>query len=116
MMLFTYEATGNDGIISPIFGGMGYVDRVAIQGQLDIEDSNYDSNEGKGKLLTFMTVGLTNLLKYMGWVLIPTFVFYISNFLCIFFIYIDEIIRYGSKKMAWYIIDLRNSDWICYVS
>ena len=77
MMLFTYEATGNDGIISPIFGGMGYVDRVAIQGQLDIEDSNYDSNEGKGKLLTFMTVGLTNLLKYMGWVLIPTFVFFV---------------------------------------
>ena len=77
MMLFTYEATGNDGIISPIFGGMGYVDRVAIQGQLDIENSNYDSNEGKGKLLTFMTVGLTNLLKYMGWVLIPTFVFFV---------------------------------------
>jgi len=77
MMLFTYEATGNDGIISPIFGGIGYVDRVAIQGELDIENSNYRSNEGESKLLTFMTVGLTNLVKYMGWILIPTFVFFV---------------------------------------
>ena len=77
MMISMYEATGNDGIISPIFGGIGYFERVAIYGELDTENSNYDSDEGKGKLLTFMTVGLTNLLKYMGWVLIPTFVFFV---------------------------------------
>ena len=35
-------------------------------------------DEGKGKLLIFMTVGLTNLLKYMGWVLIPTFLIFVT--------------------------------------
>ena len=77
MMFSMYEATGEDGIISPIFGGIGYVERVAIHGEVDIEDSNYNTDEGKNKLLIFMTVGLINLLKYMGWILIPTFVFFI---------------------------------------
>ena len=77
MMFSMYEATGNDGIISPIFGGMNYVVGVGVEGNLDMEDSNYDSDEGKGKLLIFMTVGLINLLKYMGWILIPTFVFFV---------------------------------------
>jgi len=77
IMFAMYEATGEDGIISPIFGGIGYVERVAIHGELDIENPNYDSDEGKGKLLIFMTVGLTNLLKYMGWVLIPTFLIFV---------------------------------------
>ncbi|RZD41916.1 MAG: hypothetical protein CXT78_10285 [Thaumarchaeota archaeon] len=48
IMFAMYEATGNDGIISPIFGGIGYVERVAIHGELDIEDSNYSTDEGKG--------------------------------------------------------------------
>ena len=77
MMFSMYEATGEDGIISPIFGGIGYVERVAIHGEVDIEDSNYNTDEGKSKLLIFMSVGLINLLKYMGWILIPTFVFFI---------------------------------------
>ena len=77
MMFMMYEATGNDGIISPIFGGMNYVVAVGIQGELDMDDSNYDNDEGKGKLLIFMTVGLMNLLKYMGWVLIPTFLIFV---------------------------------------
>ena len=76
MMFSMYEATGNDGIISPIFGGMDYVVGVGVQGELDLEDPNYSNDEGKGKLLIFMTVGLINLLKYMGWILIPTFLIF----------------------------------------
>ena len=77
MMFAMYEATGDEGIISPIFGGMNYVVAVGIQGELDMDDSNYDNDEGEGKLLIFMIVGLMNLLKYIGWVLIPTFLIFV---------------------------------------
>ncbi len=78
MAFATYEATGGDGIISPIFtGGVDYLSRIVIQGESDWDDPIYSNNDGESKLPIFITLGSINLLKYMGWILIPTFVLFV---------------------------------------
>jgi hypothetical protein len=78
MAFATYEATENDGIISPIFaGGVDYLVRIVIQGESDYDDIYYSNDNGESKLPIFITMGSINLLKYMGWVLIPTLVLFV---------------------------------------
>jgi len=73
-----YEATGEDGIITPIFGGgMAYVLTHVIQGIPDTNDVIYGENIEEDRVLTFVSLGIINTIKYFGWVLIPTFLIFI---------------------------------------
>ena len=74
----TYEATGDDGIIAPIFGGgIDYLLTHVIQGIPDKGDVVYGENIEEDRLLTFASLGTMNTMKYFGWVLIPTFLLFI---------------------------------------
>ncbi len=69
------EATGNDGIISPIFGGgINYVSTHIIEGIPDTNDPVYGEDLKQNRFSLFLSLGLINLTKFLGWVLIPTFV------------------------------------------
>ena len=73
----TYEATGNDGIISPIFGGgIHYVSTHIIEGVPDTDDPIYGENSEQNRFSLFVSLGLINLTKFLGWILIPIFVFF----------------------------------------
>ena len=73
-----YEATGQESIIMPVInGGMYYVSTIIIQGVPDYDDPIYGSNSGESKFLLFISLGLSSLIKYLGWVLIPTFLFFV---------------------------------------
>ena len=73
----TYEATGEEGIITPIFGGgMAYLLTHVIQGIPDYDDAIYGENS-EDNVLTFVSLGILNTIKYFGWVLIPTFLLFI---------------------------------------
>jgi hypothetical protein len=72
-----YEATGEEGIITPIFGGgMTYLLTHVIQGIPDYDDAIYGENS-EDNVLTFVSLGILNTIKYFGWVLIPTFLLFI---------------------------------------
>lgn len=69
------EATGNDGIISPIFGGgIHYISTHIIEGIPDTDDPIYGEDLEQNRFSLFLSLGLINLTKFLGWVLIPTFV------------------------------------------
>ena len=70
-----YEATGEDGIITPIPGGMNYVTKIMMQEEPDPAEPDYSDDENK--FLVFIIEGSFNLIKYMGWILIPAFLFFV---------------------------------------
>jgi len=73
-----FEATGQESIIMPVInGGMYYVSTIVIQGVPDYDDPIYGSDSGESKLPLFMSLGLSSLIKYIGWILIPIFVFFV---------------------------------------
>ena len=77
MAYATYEATGNDGIISPIFGGgIHYISTHIIEGVPDSDDPIYGENSEQNRFSLFINLGVINLTKFLGWVLIPTFVIF----------------------------------------
>ena len=78
MSFASYVATGDDGIISPVFGGgFTYVLTHVIEGIPDIDDPIYGENIEEDRVLTFITLGIINTLKFFGWILIPTFVLFV---------------------------------------
>ncbi len=78
MSFASYEATGDDGIISPIFGGgIAFVLIHVIEGIPDMDDPIYGENIEEDRVLTFITLGIINTLKFFGWILIPTFLLFI---------------------------------------
>ena len=73
-----FEATGEETFVMPILaGGLNYVSTHVIQGIPDYGDPIYGSDSGESKLPLFISLGLINLIKYLGWILIPTFVFFV---------------------------------------
>jgi len=85
MAYATYEATGNDGIISPIFGGgIHYISNHIIEGVPDTDDPIYGENSQQNRLLLFISLGLINTIKFLGWVLIPIFVLFVPVGLFLF--------------------------------
>ena len=83
---FMYEATGSDSIIFPIFeGGIHYISTHIISGIPDSDDQIYGENVEENRFSLFVTLGTMNLVKFLGWVLIPTFVlFVVIGFLLLF--------------------------------
>ena len=77
MAFFRIEATGNDGLISPLIGGSKYVSNVIIQGKIDTGDPIYGTESTQSRLLQFIGLAITNFTKFLGWVMIPTFIFFI---------------------------------------
>ena len=78
MTLAYYESTGEEGIITPIFGGgTAYLLTHIIQGIPDYDDVIYGENIEEDRVLTFVSLGIINTIKYLGWVLIPTFLLFI---------------------------------------
>jgi hypothetical protein len=74
----TYEATGEDGIITPILGGgISYLLTHVIQGIPDTGDVIYGENIEEDRASTFVSLGTINTIKYFGWVLIPAFLLFI---------------------------------------
>jgi hypothetical protein len=73
-----YEVTGNDGIISPIFGGgINYISTHIIQGIPDSDDPIYGNDIEENRISTFLSLGVVNTVKFLGWILIPTFLLFI---------------------------------------
>ena len=80
------DATGNDGIISPIFGGgIDWVNSKIIQGEADIDDSIYGKDVEGNRILSFLGLGVTNTIKFLGWILIPTFALFVPIGIILFF-------------------------------
>ena len=78
MSFASYVATGDDGIISPVFGGgFTYVLTHVIEGIPDIDDPIYGENIEENRLFTFIGLGIINTMKFFGWILIPTFLLFI---------------------------------------
>jgi hypothetical protein len=71
------QATGNDGIISGALGGAEFMSKHIVQGIPDEDDAIYDSNFEENRVSQFITLGFTNLLKYIGWTMIPIFIFFV---------------------------------------
>lgn len=85
MAYTSYEATGNDGIISPIFGGgIHYISNHIIEGVPDTDDPIYGENSQQNRLLLFISLGLINTVKFLGWILIPIFVLFVPIGLFLF--------------------------------
>jgi hypothetical protein len=73
-----YESTGEEGIINPILGGgAAYLLTHVIQGMPDYGDAIYGENTEEDRVSTFVSLGIINTIKYLGWVLIPTFLLFI---------------------------------------
>jgi hypothetical protein len=80
MMFATYESTGgkDDGIITPIIGGgMAFVLIHVIEGIPDTDDQIYGEDTEEDRVLTFITLGIINTIKFFGWILIPTFLIFV---------------------------------------
>jgi hypothetical protein len=78
MVFAYYEATGEEGIITPIFGGgMTYLLTHVVQGIPDNDDVIYGENSEENRVLTFVSLGMINTIKYFSWILIPTFLLFI---------------------------------------
>ena len=72
------EATGKDGIISAIsFGGADYISKHIVQGIPDQDDALYGPDAEENRITKFITTGITSLVKYLGWVMIPIFIFFV---------------------------------------
>ena len=80
------EAVGNDGIISPIFrGGFDWVNNKIIQGEADLDDPIYGEEVKENRILSFLGLGVTNTIKFLGWILIPTFLLFVPLGIILFF-------------------------------
>jgi hypothetical protein len=73
-----YEANGNDGIISPIIGGgINYISTHIIQEIPDVDDPIYGNDIEENRISTFLSLGIINTIKFLGWILIPTFLIFV---------------------------------------
>lgn len=78
VVYFRIQATGQDGIISEISqGGADYLSRHIIQGIPDSDDPIYGTHSDQNRTIQFISLGFTNLVKYLGWVMIPIFIFFV---------------------------------------
>ena len=78
MVYLRIQATGNDGIIGgAVLGGVGFMSKHVVQGIPDEGDAIYGSNFEENRVSHFITLGFTNLLKYIGWTMIPIFIFFV---------------------------------------
>ncbi len=86
MAIVNNQAVGHDGIVSPLFaGGPQYVSKHIIQGVPDIDDPIYNKNAGESKFFGFVSLGLVNLIKFLGWIMIPIFIFFVPIGIFLFF-------------------------------
>ncbi len=86
MVFAMYETTGHDGIISPILGGgVDYISTHIIDKVPDIDDPIYGENLEGDRFSLFITIGFVNSIKNLGWVLIPTLVFFVPIGFFLFF-------------------------------
>ena len=78
-MMYAYnEATGQDGIITPMFtGGVTFVLIHVIDGIPDEDDHIYHESIKEDRVQKFVYLGIVNTIKYFGWILIPTFLLFI---------------------------------------
>jgi len=66
MAYIRIQTTGNDGLISHVSAGPAYVSTISQK-----EDG------GARNLVDFFVTGIINLVKYLGWVTIPIFIFFL---------------------------------------
>jgi hypothetical protein len=86
MAFASYEATGDDGIITPILGGgVAFLLTHVIEGVPDTDDAIYGENIKEDRVLTFVSLGIINTIKYFSWVLIPIFLLFIPIGIMILF-------------------------------
>lgn len=79
------DAIGNDGIIYPIFGsGIDWVTSKIIEGQSDYDDPIYGEEIEGNRISSFLGLGVTNTIKFLGWIIIPTFVLFIPTGIILF--------------------------------
>jgi len=66
MAYIRIQTTGNDGLISHVSAGPAYVSTISQK-----------EDEGARNLVDFFVTGIINLVKYLGWVTIPIFIFFL---------------------------------------
>ena len=79
MAYLRIETTGQDGLVSHVTAGPKYYQYSAQQ------SDNYQD-----KILNFIFTGFTNLVKYLGWVSIPVFIFFLPFGIFMIFKNIDH--------------------------
>lgn len=66
MVYVRIQTTGNDGLISSVSAGPAYVSTISQK-----------ADESGRNLVDFFATGIINLVKYLGWVTIPIFIFFL---------------------------------------
>jgi len=77
MAYFRMEATGNDGIIGGALAGPAYISKHIVQGVPDVDDAVYGPDIKENRATQFVTLSFSSLVKYLGWVTIPIFIFFV---------------------------------------
>ena len=76
--LLRIQATGYDGITSEITrGGANYLSKHIVQGIPDKDDPIYGIDSDQNRIEKFIVLGFTNLIKYLGWIMIPVLIFFV---------------------------------------
>lgn len=76
MTYIRIETTGTDGLISHLLGGTYFISDYVIQG-LPEDDDPVPGPDYQNKILIFMMIAISNLTKYIAWVMIPTLIFFV---------------------------------------
>lgn len=76
MAYIRIETTGQDGLVSHFFAGSTYVSEFVIKGTPD--DDYPIAADGQEKIVSFIVRGITNLGKYLGWLMIPNFIIFVG--------------------------------------
>lgn len=74
MAYIRIQTTGQDGIVSHFVAGSNYVSENVIKGMPD--DDYPIVVEGQEKIIIFMLRGITILVGYLGWLVIPNFIIF----------------------------------------
>ena len=70
-----YNETGQTTIFSQVFEPGRYVSEVIIGGESD-DDDEFFGNNVENKIEIFIKNAFTGLIKYFGWILIPTYIIF----------------------------------------
>ena len=84
MMIIRIETIGQDGIFSHLIAGSSYISIHIIEGIPDVDDT-YDGVSGKNNLEYFLSLAITNFIKFLGLTMIPIFILFIPFTLFLLF-------------------------------
>jgi hypothetical protein len=73
---FRIEAGGNDGLVTELFLRTSFISTHVVEGIPDVDDEPLGP-EGGNQMFYFISNSITNFAKYLGWVSIPVYWFFV---------------------------------------